>query len=504
MIFLTLVFVVFVTFYLYVQHCHSYWKKRQIPTLKPTFLVGNLWETLIGTKNFMVPVIESCRKFKDYKYIGFYKCLTPTLIINDLELIGQVMVKDFNHFEDNVVEVSADTDYLMAKNLFSLKGHHWKSVKALISPMFTAGKLKLVFPLMDDTAQKLIKYLNKRVQDGRHHCVDGKYLAHQFTTENVANCAFGLTAQAFDSEKSEFVDVARDFGTPSFTQSLKLNILFMMPALGKYLSVGFFSKYVQNYLIDVVTQTIRYRKENNIIRNDYLDLISQLKEKSKEYKFDDRDVAAQAASFFGDGIETSSVVICYNLFEIAKHSEVQNKIREEIQLVRQKHNDCITYEAILDMTYLDCVVTETMRLDTPMMVLFKTCTKTYEFPSPKGNIPGVIVHPGDPICIPVEALHRNEEYFPEPDKFIPERFAKENKSNIKNFTYLPFGEGPRFCVGMRFGILQVKMALVHILSNFHVKNNAKMPETPLVDPGTFMRMPIGGFWFDFEPIQSKT
>lgn len=91
---------------------------------------------------------------------------------------------------------------------------------------------------MDDTAQKLIKYLNKRVQDGRHHCVDGKYLAHQFTTENVANCAFGLTAQAFDSEKSEFVDVARDFGTPSFTQSLKLNILFMMPALGKYLSVG--------------------------------------------------------------------------------------------------------------------------------------------------------------------------------------------------------------------------------------------------------------------------
>lgn len=82
------------------------------------------------------------------------------------------------------------------------------------------------------------------------------------------------------------------------------------------------------------------------------------------------------------------------------------------------------------------------------MVLFKTCTKTYEFPSPKGNIPGVIVHPGDPICIPVEALHRNEEYFPEPDKFIPERFAKENKSNIKNFTYLPFGEGPRFCVGM--------------------------------------------------------
>lgn len=55
------------------------------------------------------------------------------------------MVKDFNHFEDNVVEVSADTDYLMAKNLFSLKGHHWKSVKALISPMFTAGKVNKQF-----------------------------------------------------------------------------------------------------------------------------------------------------------------------------------------------------------------------------------------------------------------------------------------------------------------------------------------------------------------------
>lgn len=73
-------------------------------------------------------------------------------------------------------------------------------------------------------------------------------------------------------------------------------------------------------------------------------------------------------------------------------------------------------------------------------------------------------------------------------------------NNVTVVSFLTFFD----ILGMRFGILQVKMALVHILSNFHVKNNAKMPETPLVDPGTFMRMPIGGFWFDFEPIQSKT
>ena len=70
------------------------------------------------------------------------------------------------------------------------------------------------------------------------------------------------------------------------------------------------------------------------------------------------------------------------------------------------------------------------------------------------------------IMVPVYAMHHDPQYFPDPEEYKPDRFMPENKSQIIPYTYLPFGTGPRNCVGMRFALMNIKTAAVHILSKY--------------------------------------
>jgi cytochrome P450 len=118
---------------------------------------------------------------------------------------------------------------------------------------------------------------------------------------------------------------------------------------------------VEEKVTNIVSQTLRYRERNNVVRNDYLHILMQLKETSKDYDFTDVDVTAHAAGFIADGYESSSVVMSFLLYELANNPDVQSKLRQEIDESFAKHSNTMPYEAIQDMTYLDAVLSGTLR-----------------------------------------------------------------------------------------------------------------------------------------------
>ncbi|KAL6448751.1 hypothetical protein ACFW04_000513 [Cataglyphis niger] len=153
------------------------------------------------------------------------------------------------------------------------------------------------------------------------------------------------------------------------------------------------------------------------------------------------EAIAQAFVFFIAGFETSSTTATFCLYELAQQQDLQDKLRKEIDEILKKHGE-LTYNAVNEMTYLHKVVNEAMRKYPPLPSLNRMCTEEINLPTTNIHIPKGML-----ITIPLLGLHRDPSIYPDPDRFDPERFNEDKVAARHPYAYLPFGEGPRICIG---------------------------------------------------------
>lgn len=135
------------------------------------------------------------------------------------------------------------------------------------------------------------------------------------------------------------------------------------------------------------------------------------------------------------------------------------------------------------------------------MEIDRVCTKPYTIqPKYKDEQP-VPFKVNDLFVMPIYPLHRDPKYFPEPEKFDPERFSDENKDKIVPYTYIPFGSGPRNCLGSRFAILEAKAVLYHLLSNFEIVPVEKTSIPLKLKPGSLTLVAENGLWLALKPLK---
>lgn len=155
------------------------------------------------------------------------------------------------------------------------------------------------------------------------------------------------------------------------------------------------------------------------------------------------------------------------LYELSKHPELQERVRIEIRDALKRHGGRATFEMISsksEMKLLHASINETLRIYPPLPFLDRVCTKPEGYslkPYSDYTIPY-----GMPILVPNFALARDEKYFPDPLKYDPER--TDNDENIAAYCLLPFGAGPRNCIGERLALIEIKTALVRLLTDFRV------------------------------------
>lgn len=140
---------------------------------------------------------------------------------------------------------------------------------------------------------------------------------------------------------------------------------------------------------------------------------------------------------------------------------------------------------------------ESLRKWPPAIAMDRMCQKTYEITDETGHI--VTLQKGDGIWIPAIAIHRDPEYYPNPDRFEPERFSDERKAEIQPFTYLPFGTGPRNCIGSRFALMECKAILYSLLTQFTFEVAANSTVPLVLAPNSFQMKPKNGFNIHLKP-----
>ncbi|XP_023564452.1 cytochrome P450 3A4-like [Octodon degus] len=175
----------------------------------------------------------------------------------------------------------------------------------------------------------------------------------------------------------------------------------------------------------------------------------------------DLEIAAQSINFIFAGYESTSSALSFLMYELATHPDVLKNLQQEID--ETLPNKAVpTFDALVQMEYLAMVVNETLRLYPVANRLERVCKNDVQ-------VNRMLIPKGTVVMIPTFALHRDPEYWSEPDEFLPERFSKKNKDLINPYIYMPFGNGPRNCIGMRFALMSMKLAAIRILQNFSLQ-----------------------------------
>ncbi|XP_066599468.1 cytochrome P450 6a2-like [Prorops nasuta] len=486
-----------VAIYYYCNSNYDYWKNRGVKGPKPIPFLGNFKDIMLSRISIGSYMQQIYNEFKDEPMVGLFARATPILSIHDPNFIKDILIKDFSKFSDRPIKVHEKTEPI-SQHLFALETKRWRPMRLRLSPIFTSGKLKEMFPLILESSEHLENYLAKVVP--KNESIEFRELTARYTTDVIGTCAFGLELNALEDENCEFRRMGRDFFTMTFSKYLRLRIREAFPNFYDFL--GYILPEVKNqkYFRLSIAQTMAYRRKHNIVRHDFIDILLDIQdnsEKFKDFEITETLLAAQAFVFFLAGFETSSSTMSNALYELAQNHEIQDKMRAEINEMKEKNKGQWKYDDIKQMSYLDMIFRETLRKYPPVTVLMRRAVSDYTFNGTKVTIPK-----GTRVFIPAFAIHRDPKIYPDPDKYDPERFSEESSAGRNPMYYLPFGDGPRNCIGARFAVYQTKIGLIKILSNYKVEVCEETQIPYKIDETAFILTPLGGIHLKLVDIKS--
>lgn len=347
--------------YWFLKKKFAYFEDRGMPYIKPSWLLGNL-----GGVGSTVHIVDLVRKVYDNArdkdvITGFFTAFNPTLIVTDLELVKQIMVKEFNNFTDRGMFVNEEEEPLTG-HLFAMKGEKWRFLRNRLSPVFTSGKIKSMYHTISDKGENLIKAIELASKSGS---IDVKNMSNRFTVDVVSSVAFGMEANTLNNEHPEILQIMRQVSGEEAPPMIVFFLLFAFPNVAKFLKIRQFRAPVTKFFNDVVGGNILNREKNGIVRNDFVNMLVQLKTKGyvegevstvEARKLTLDECVAQGFVFFLAGSDTTSVAISYAITELALNPEIQERLRKEIHEVSTAEKGKLTYDNIHEMTYLNQVV----------------------------------------------------------------------------------------------------------------------------------------------------
>ncbi|TRY77768.1 hypothetical protein TCAL_08505 [Tigriopus californicus] len=508
-------------FYIKLRRQWNFWKDHNVPFPPPEFPFGSspvfCWNSFKQKINMNDMARNQAIALGFPKFYGNYVFGAPNMVVCDPEMAKQIMVKDFDHFVDRQGEDFTKllagghfVDKLWANQMTSLPGDRWKNTRATFTPVFTAGKLKGMIKFIYEVTNDLVKSVGEEAKSGKTFELKEKF--GKFSMDTIATCAFGVNAKSFQDNDSTFAMNARAVFRNSRADMMRI-IMALIPG-GKTVMNIFDTpinkKDVTMFFYDIIKGTIEHRVKTKTRRNDLVDLmidamkaeipIEQDKEEDGQFdkdaklnhkvvhkQVDEITMVATALVILVAGYDTTAQTMAVTSYFLAKNEDIQEKLYQEImECVGEMENESghPDYNQIQSLPYLDMVLHETLRLNPVLGLITRACTKDYIIPGTD-----ILLKKGNEVHINAMAIHANPDIYPDPEKYDPERFTKEAKSNRHPYAFLGFGQGPRNCIGMRFALLEAKLGLFAVLRKYKFVATPETVDKFTLDPGAFLSAP---------------
>ncbi|KXJ79844.1 hypothetical protein RP20_CCG027717 [Aedes albopictus] len=517
--------------YRYMTRNYFYFADKPMPFLKPVLGIGNLGPLLMRKRDIFEHFRWLYECFPNDKIFGMFSMADPIYMIRDPAMLKRIAVKDFDHFVDHT-GLGGDAEYdnphmLVLNTLVSLRGNKWRDMRATLSPAFTGSKMRQMFTLIAECGERMADfYRGECKRDGGSAAeVELKEMFSRFTNDVIATTAFGIEVDSFRQPENAIFTLGKAVMQPGGLLNILKGIGYIFfPKLMVKMNVDFLSKEHDQFFRQTVLETMRTRQQNNIFRPDMIDLLIQAKKgnlkhstekqsdteafsateesqvgrRSHDRTWTDDELIAQALIFFLAGFETVSMTVSLIGYEIARNTDVQARLHEEIlETNRALEGKPLSYEILQAMSYMDMVVSETMRVWPIGGIVDRLCVKDYVYDDGQGC--RFTIEKGRTVMASVIGMHHDPKFYPEPEKFDPEPFSAQNRRDINPDTYLPFGIGPRNCIGSRFALMEMKAVLYYLLLNFSFEVTEKT-QIPLKMAKTPSRIAAEkGIWIALKP-----
>uniref|UniRef100_A0A1I8PV21 Cytochrome P450 n=1 Tax=Stomoxys calcitrans TaxID=35570 RepID=A0A1I8PV21_STOCA len=414
---------------------------------------------------------------------------TSMLVVQDLHAIRDILITQFENFPDRGFYVNHRE--ALSANITHLDYKLWKPLRQRMSPSFSPAKVRYMFPTLLQVAAEFVTVFRDECHQ-QANIVEIYDLCARFTTDFIGNVIFGIQCNSLSEPKSEF----RIEGDKAFYQLRKPHLDFFAVKFSRimqFFNIRVFDKRSNEFFIRVFRQSLEHREKNNLRRNDFMDLLIDLKkqhENDEEMPLSLEMLAGQVFAFFIGGIETTSCTMSYALYELAKNHQIQDKAREEILQVLLKNQQQFNYECLKDLTYLKAIIQESLRLYPIVPTMPRICRRKCTIKTDAKS--AVTIKPDTPVLIPIYGVQHNPDFYPQPDRFLPERFTEEENANRDPCTFLAFGGGPKICIGELLARMLITLGLAMLLSEFRFSMCERTPQELAFDPENMFILYVKG------------
>ena len=373
----------------------------------------------------------------------------PMILANHPDLIRHVMLDNAANYERDPVGKRL-LEPGLGKGLLTSEGADWKRQRRMMAPIFQPRRLAGFATIMTDYAERLAGRL-AGLPPGCH--VDMAEQMMLLTLDIIARTMFGSDERTDVSVVGAAMDRYQATVRPNIPDLIGLPRWVPRPAAAE-------GRRAVAEMDAIINSLIQRRRERAEPGDDLLGLLLAARDDETGAALDDREVRDQMATFFLAGHETTATALAWTWYLLSHAPDVERKLHVEIDHVLGGR--AATYADYEKLTYTRMVLEESMRLYPPAHTTARQAIAGDRFDT-------IAIPAGTMVIISPYIMHRHRLYWQNPDVFDPENFAPEKAAQRRRYTYLPFGAGPRICIGQGFAMIEAVLILATLAQKLRVR-----------------------------------
>ncbi len=375
---------------------------------------------------------------------------------------------------------------LQGQGLLTGEGAIWRHQRRLAQPAFRQPHLAGWGPIMVEEAQAVVQSWRQVAREGKP--INVAAWMHRLTFRLVGRALLGIAPESLDHVGRQLQTVGRQlfpYLTTRITRTWPLPTWLLTPDRLRFRRAVAAYNGIAQQLITTRRQALHGADSAT---TDLLAMLITAHDDATDARMTEQQLRDEVITFIGAGVETSAQVLSWTWYLLARYPEAAHQVRMELKAVLGLRPP--TPADLPNLPYCRMVLDEAMRLYPPSAVLPRQANANDE-------IGGYAIPRNAVVLMSQYVTHRHPDFWPEPERFCPERFTPQQVAIQHRFAYFPFGEGSRMCIGKPFALMEMHLALATITQAYRLDLLADRPVVPQL--ATTLR-PQGGLWMTVQAV----